>query len=90
MDPMENLSHTKWECKYHQLFVPKRRRKMIYEKLMQHLGEVFKRLAAQKESTILDIHLMSDHVHMLIAIPPPRAQAQSAKGSGSSLQCRVR
>ena len=76
MDPMESLSHSKWECKYHLIFVPKRRRKVIYEKLRQHLGEVFKRLAAQKESTILEGHLMSDHVHMLIAIPPKYAVSQ--------------
>ncbi|GLH74852.1 hypothetical protein GETHLI_33540 [Geothrix limicola] len=45
MDPMESLSHTKWQCKYHVIFAPKRRRKVIYKQLRQHLGEVFKRLA---------------------------------------------
>jgi putative transposase len=69
MDEYESLNHTKWECKYHVVFIPKCRRKTIYTQLRPHLGEVFKRLAQQKESRIEEGHLMSDHVHMLIAIP---------------------
>ena len=76
MDPTESLSHTKWECKYHIIFVPKRRRKIIYGKLRAHLGEVFKELAAHKESRILEGHLMPDHVHMLVMIPPKYAVSQ--------------
>jgi putative transposase len=70
MDTSESLSHTKWECKYHVVFIPKCRRKVLYNELRQHLGEVFHQLAAQKESRIEEGHLMSDHVQMMISIPP--------------------
>ena len=70
MDSIGSLNHTKWECKYHVVFIPKCRRKVLYEKLRPYLGEVFKRLAGQKESRIEEGHLMVDHVHMLISIPP--------------------
>jgi putative transposase len=76
MDESESLSHTKWECKYHVVFIPKCRRKVLYEKLRRHLGEVFHQLAKQKESRIEEGHLMSDHVHMMIAIPPKYAVSQ--------------
>src|SRR5580704_1385598 len=76
MDQYESLNHTKWECKYHVVFIAKCRRKTIYTQLRPHLGEVFKRLAQQKESRIEEGHLMSDHVHMLIAIPPKHAVSQ--------------
>ena len=52
MDELESLSHTKWECKYHVVFIPKGRRKALYGQLRQHLGEVFRRLAEQKESPL--------------------------------------
>jgi len=70
MDESESLSHSKWECKSHVVFIPKCRRKTLYEPLRRHLGEVFRRLAEQKECRILEWHLMPDHVPMLIAIPP--------------------
>lgn len=76
MDSTESLSHSKWECKYHVIFIPKCRRKVIYEKLRPYLGEVFRKLAEQKESRILEGHLMADHVHMLISIPPKYAVSQ--------------
>ena len=76
MDEYESLSHTKWECKYHVVFIPKCRRKTLYGNLRQHLGEVFRNLAEQKESRIEEGHLMSDHVHMMIAIPPKYAVSQ--------------
>ena len=76
MDDVESLSHTKWECKYHVVFIPKCRRKTLYVGLRMHLGEVFRQLAKQKESRIEEGHLLSDHVHMLIAIPPKNAVAQ--------------
>lgn len=76
MDEYESLSHTKWECKYHVMFIPKCRRKTLYGQLRPHLGEVFKRLAEQKESRIEEGHLMPDHVHMLISIPPKYAVSQ--------------
>jgi putative transposase len=73
MDEHESLCHTKWECKYHVVFIPKSRRKTLYARLRKHLGEVFRKLAAQKESRIEEGHLMPDHVHMMIAIPPKYA-----------------
>ena len=63
-------NHTKWECKYHVVFIPKCRRKVLYGKIRRDLGEVFHELAKQRESQILEGHLCSDHVHMMIRIPP--------------------
>ena len=73
MDESESLSHSKWECKYHVVFIPKCRRRTLYAQLRRHLGEVFRTLAEHKESRILEGHLMPDHVHMLISIPPKYA-----------------
>ena len=76
MDDYRSLSHTKWECKYHVVFIPKCRRKVLYGQLRQHLGEVFRELARRKESEIEEGHLMPDHVHMLISIPPKYSVSQ--------------
>ena len=76
MDEYESLSHTRWDCKYHIVFIPKCRRKALYGDLRRHLGDVFRKLAAQKESRIEEGHLMPDHVHMMIAIPPKYAVSQ--------------
>ena len=76
MDSSESLSHSRWECKYHVVFIPKCRRKTLYEKLRPHLGEVFRQLAEQKKCRILEGHLMTDHVHILISIPPKYAVSQ--------------
>ena len=76
MNELESLSHSKWECKYHVVFIPKCRRKTLYKELRPHLGEVFRNLARQKESEIIEGHLMPDHVHMLISIPPKYAVSQ--------------
>ncbi len=76
MDDVESLSHTKWECKYHVVFIPKYRRRVLYGELRSHLGEVFRRLAQQRESRIEEGHLMPDHVHVLISIPPKYAVSQ--------------
>ena len=76
MDEAGNLNHTKWECKYHVVFIPKLRRKVLYGELRRYLGEVFRALAVQKESRIEEGHLMPDHVHMMIAIPPKYAVSQ--------------
>ena len=76
MDEYESLSHTKRECKYHVVFIPICRRKTLYEKLRRNLGEIFHQLAKQKESRIEEGHLRSDHVHMMIAIPPKYAVSE--------------
>jgi putative transposase len=76
MDDMESLRHTKWECKYHVVFIPKCRRRTLYAQLRKDLGEVFRQLALQKQSQVQEGHLLSNHVHMLICIPPKYAVAQ--------------
>ena len=76
MRSVESLSHTRWECKYHIVFIPKYRKKAIFGQIRNELGEVFRRLARQKESIIEEGHLMPDHVHMMISIPPKYAVSQ--------------
>ena len=76
MDEYQSLSHTVWDCKYHVVWIPKCRRKVLYEQLRRNLGQVFRELARQRESNILEGHLMLDHVHMLISIPPKYSVAQ--------------
>jgi len=76
MDEYQSLSHTVWDCKYHVVWIPKCRRKVLYEQLRTHMGPVFRTPAIQKESKIEEGHLMSDHVHMLISIPPKYGVAQ--------------
>jgi putative transposase len=76
MDQFESLSHKKWECKYHVAFIPKCRRGTLHGQLRQQLGEVFHELARQNESRVEEGHLMSDHVHMMRAIPPKYAVSQ--------------
>jgi len=73
---VQSLSHTKWECKYHIVFIPKYRKKVIFGQLKRELGSVFHNLADQRESVIEEGHLMPDHVHMLISIPPKYSVAQ--------------
>ena len=76
MDEFQSLNHTKWDCKYHAVFIPKGRKKALFGQLRQHLGEVFRRLAEPKESRIEEAHLMPDHVHMMISVPPKYAVSQ--------------
>ncbi|MCA3219756.1 MAG: IS200/IS605 family transposase [Burkholderiales bacterium] len=76
MDKFDSLSHSAWTCKHHVVFIPKCRRRTLYGQLRQHLGEVFRKLAAQKESRIEEGHLMPDHVQMMISIPPKHAVSQ--------------
>ena len=76
MKEYQSLSHTRWDCKYHVVFIPKRRKQKIFGSLRKQLGEVFHELAAHKESRIIEGHLMPDHVHMMIAIPPKYAVSQ--------------
>ena len=65
-----SLAHTKWLCKYHIVFTPKYRRKVIYNKYREDLREILKMLCDWKGVEILEGHLMSDHIHMLVSIPP--------------------
>jgi len=72
----QSLAHSRWECKYHVVFVPKRRRRQLYGQIRRQLGAIFPALARQKECQIVEGHVMPDHVHMCIAIPPKYAVAQ--------------
>ena len=76
MNNLQSLRHSRWECKYHVVWIPKCRKKVLYGQLRRHLGEVFHDLAQQKECRIEEGHLLADHVHMLISIPPKYAVAQ--------------
>ena len=76
MGEKASLNHTKWECKYHVVFIPKCRRKTLYKEPRRYWGEVFRRLAEPRESRIEEGHLMPDHVHMMVAIPPKYAVSQ--------------
>ena len=69
----QSLRRTRWECKYHVVFIPKKRKKRIFGVLRQHLGEIFRELAKHKEAQIVEGHLMGDHVHICISIPPKHA-----------------
>ncbi len=71
-----SLNHSRWECKYHVVFIPKYRKKAIFGRIRAELGEILRRLAEQKESRIEEGHLMPDHVHMMISIPPKHAVSQ--------------
>ena len=77
MDEARTLIHSKWECKYHVVFIPKYRRKSLYIELRRELGNVFRELARRRECRIEEGHIMVDHVHMLISIPPKYAVAQA-------------
>ena len=70
MQTYESLKHTTWECKYHVVFIPKCRRKVLYQGIRQELGTVFRSLAEQWECKVEEGHLMPDHVHMLLSVPP--------------------
>ena len=70
MRDYKSLCHTRWDCKYHIVFIPKKRRKLIFGNIRKHLGEVFHDLARQKGVVIEEGHLMRDHVHMCLSRPP--------------------
>ena len=87
-----SLSHTVWDCKFHIVFIPKCRRKTLYANLRRHLGGVFRQLAVQKVCEIVEGHLMPDHVHMMLAIPPKLAVSQvvgTIKGKSAIHLARV-
>ena len=76
MSDMNSLCHSIWDCKYHIVWIPKYRRKVMFGKIRKYLGEIFRELARQKESQIEEGHIAIDHVHMFISIPPKYAVAQ--------------
>jgi putative transposase len=76
MNSPESLNHTKWECKYYIVWIPKYRKKSLYKELRRYLGAMLKDLAERKECKIVEGHLMADHVHILISIPPKHSVSQ--------------
>ena len=70
MDDDLSLSHTRWNCKYHIVFIPKYRRKAIYGKLRSDIGQIIRQLCSYKGVEIIEAHAMPDHIHMLVRIPP--------------------
>lgn len=78
MNDIQSLKHTVWDCKYHMVWIPKYRKKVIYGNLRKYLGDVFQELASQRECTIHEGSLVGDHVHMMISIPPKYSIAQVA------------
>ncbi len=73
MEDYRKLSHAKWQCKYHIVFIPKCRRRKLFGVVRRELGGVFRRLAEQKGCMIEEGHILPDHVHMLVSIPPKLA-----------------
>ena len=76
MSSYNSLSHSRWDCKYHVVFIPKGRKRSLYGKIRKFLGPVFHELARQRHSEILEGHMVQDHVHMLIRIPPKYSVAE--------------
>ena len=76
MTTYRSLNHTKWHCQYHVVFIPKYRKKAMYGGLRQELGDVLRRLAVHRESEVEEGHLLVDHVHMMMSIPPKYSVAQ--------------
>ena len=76
MSDYGSLRHSRWDCKYHVVFIPKFRRKQLFCRVRKYLGPVFHELARQKESRIIQGHMMPDHVHMCICIPPKYSVSQ--------------
>lgn len=77
MPDYQSLTHTRWDCKYHVVFIPKRRQKLIYGNLRKYLGEIFHELAKRRGVEIVEGHMMMDHVHMCISIPPKYSVANT-------------
>ena len=82
MKEYQSLSHTRWDCKYHLVFIPKRRKKRVFEVLRRQLGEIFHELASHKESKIVEGHMMADHVHMQCSRPGRVMLLNTATGAG--------
>jgi len=76
MEDIQSLCHTVWDCKYHIVWIPKYRKKVLYGKLRKELGPIIRELARQKESEVIEGKLVIDHVHVLLSVPPKYAVAQ--------------
>jgi len=70
MHNWESLSHVRWDCKYHVVFIPKYRKKVMYGKLRKKVGEILRNLCRQRGVELIEGHAMPDHIHLCLAIPP--------------------
>ena len=70
MQEWQSLSHVRWECKYHVVFIPKYRRKVIYGRLRRQIGRILRELCDQRGVEVVEGHAMADHVHLCLSIPP--------------------
>ena len=77
MHEWQSLSHVKWDCKYHVVWIPKYRHKVMYGKLRVHVGRLIRELCRQKDVEVLEGHAMSDHVHVVLSIPPKLSVAHA-------------
>jgi putative transposase len=75
MHEWQSLSHVRWECKYHIVIIPKYRKRVLYGKLKKHVGEVIKEVCRQRGIELVEGHLMPDHIHMCVSIPPKHSVA---------------
>jgi putative transposase len=75
MHDWQSLSHVRWECKYHVVIIPKYRKRMLYGKVKKHVGEVIREVCRQRGIEVLEGHLMPDHIHMCVSIPPKHSVA---------------
>ncbi len=76
MNDIQNLSHSKWNCKYHIVFAPKYRRQEIFGKIKADIGKILRQLCEQKGVTIIEAEACPEHIHMMVAIPPNISVAQ--------------
>ena len=75
MHDWQSLSHVRWECKYHIVIIPKYRKRVLYGKLKKHVGEVIREVCRQRGIELVEGHLMPDHIHMCVSIPPKHSVA---------------
>ena len=75
MHEWQSLSHVRWECKYHIVIIPKYRKRMLYGRVKKHVGEVIREVCRQRGIELVEGHLMPDHIHMCVSIPPKHSVA---------------
>jgi putative transposase len=75
MHDWQSLSHVRWECKYHIVIIPKYRKRVLYGKVKKHVGEVIREVCRQRGIELVEGHLMPDHIHMCVSIPPKHSVA---------------
>ena len=75
MHEWQSLSHVRWECKYHIVIIPKYRKRKLYGTLKKHVGEVIREVCRQRGIELVEGHLMPDHIHMCVSIPPKHSVA---------------